>query len=85
MLTTVFFQTQLVTREYYTANERRAGENPIYVFQKGNCAASLFPRQNYKVLSPNSFSHIFVRNLYISRIGLPFLLQGNMWTDPGNI
>jgi hypothetical protein len=24
-------------------------------------------------------------NLYISRIGLPILLQGNMWTDPGNI
>jgi hypothetical protein len=24
-------------------------------------------------------------DLYISRIGLPFLLQGNMWTDPGNI
>ncbi len=22
---------------------------------------------------------------YISRIGLPILLQGNMWTDPGNI
>jgi hypothetical protein len=26
-----------------------------------------------------------VRDLYISRIGLPFLQQGNMWTDPGNI
>ncbi len=23
--------------------------------------------------------------LYISRIGLPIMLQGNMWTDPGNI
>jgi hypothetical protein len=26
-----------------------------------------------------------VRDLYISRIGLPILLQGNMWTNPGNI
>jgi hypothetical protein len=25
--------------------------------QKGNCAASLFPKQNYKVLSPNSYTH----------------------------
>jgi hypothetical protein len=24
-----------------------------------------------------------VRDFYISRIGLPILLQGNMWTDPG--
>jgi hypothetical protein len=26
-----------------------------------------------------------VRDLYISRIGLPILLQENMWTVPGNI
>ncbi len=26
-----------------------------------------------------------VSDLYISRIGLPILLQENMWTDPGNI
>jgi hypothetical protein len=44
----------------------------------------LFPRQNYNVLSPSSYTHISVRVLYISRIGLPILLQGNMWTDPGN-
>jgi hypothetical protein len=30
-------------------------------------------------------THISVRDLYISRIGLPILLQENMWTDPGNI
>jgi hypothetical protein len=45
----------------------------------------LFPKQNYNVLSPSSYTHIPVRDLYISRIGLPILLQGNMWTDPGNI
>ncbi len=26
-----------------------------------------------------------MRDLFISRIGLPILLQGNMWTDPENI
>jgi hypothetical protein len=26
-----------------------------------------------------------VRDLHISRTGLPILLQENMWTDPGNI
>jgi hypothetical protein len=30
-------------------------------------------------------THISVRDLYNSRMGLPFLLQENMWTDPGNI
>ena len=49
---------------------------PIYVFQKWNCAASLFPKQNYNVLSPNPHTHM---------IGLSILLQPNMWTDPGNI
>jgi hypothetical protein len=45
----------------------------------------LFPKQNYNVQSPSSYTHISVRDLYISRIGMPILLQGNMWTDPGNI
>jgi hypothetical protein len=26
-----------------------------------------------------------VRDLYVFRIGLPILLQENMWPDPGNI
>ncbi len=53
--------------------------------QNWNCAASLFPKQNYNVLSPNSYTHISVRDLYTSRIGLTILLQPNIWTDPGNI
>ncbi len=44
----------------------------------------LFPKQIYNVLSLNFYTHISVRDLYISRIGLPILLPGNMWTDPGN-
>jgi hypothetical protein len=38
----------------------------------------LFPKQNYNVLSPSFYTHISVSGLYISRIGLPILLQGNM-------
>ncbi len=46
----------------------------------------LFLKQNYNILSlPVSYTHISVRDLYNSRIGLPILLQGNMWTDLDNI
>ncbi len=48
------------------------------------CAVFLYPKQNYIVLSPNSYTHISVRDLYIPRIGLSILLQPNMWIDPGN-
>ncbi len=58
---------------------------PFMYSQKRNCAASLFPKQIYNVLFPNSYTHISVRDLCISRIGLSFLVQPNMWTDPGNI
>jgi hypothetical protein len=54
----------------------------IYVFPERKL---LFRKQNYNVLSPSSYTHISVRDLYISRIGLPILLQENMLTDPGNI
>ncbi len=54
---------------------------PIYGFPE---LKLLFPKQNYNVLSPSSYAHIAVRDLYISRISLPILLQGNMWTIPGN-
>ncbi len=36
-------------------------------------------------LSPNFHIHLFLSDLYIPRIGLPILLQGNMWTDTGNV
>jgi hypothetical protein len=58
---------------------------PFMYSQNWNCAASLFPKQNYNVLSPNSYTHILytlsVRDLYISRISLSILLQPNMWTN----
>ncbi len=37
------------------------------------------------ILSPNFHIHVSVSDFYIPTIGLPFLLQENMWTDPGNI
>jgi hypothetical protein len=55
---------------------------PISVFPEMKL---LFPKQNYNVLSPSSYTHISVKDLYISRIGLPILLQENMWTNPENI
>ncbi len=45
----------------------------------------LFPKQNYNSLSPSSYTHIPVIDIYISRIGLPMLVQENMWTDHENI
>jgi hypothetical protein len=50
-----------------------------------NETVTVFPKQNFNVLSPNSYTHISVRDLYISRIGLPILLKENMWSDPGKI
>ncbi len=36
-------------------------------------------------LSPNFYMHVYVSDLFILTIGLPILLQGKKWTDPGNI
>jgi hypothetical protein len=70
----------------YTANEGPMRIQfkclvPIDVFPE---IKLLFPKQNYNVQSPSSYTHISVRDLYISRIGLPIPLQENMWTDLGN-
>ncbi len=72
---------------YCTANEEPVRiQNkclvPIYVFPEMKL---LYPKQNYNDLYPSSYTHISMKDLYISRIGLPILLQENMWTDPGNI
>jgi hypothetical protein len=44
-----------------------------------------FPEKELRGLSPNFHIHASVSDLYIPMIGLPILLQENMWTDPGNI
>ncbi len=38
-----------------------------------------------RALSPNFYIHVSVSDVYITTIGLPILLQENMWTDPGKI
>ncbi len=37
--------------------------------------------QNRIIMSPNSYTHMSVRDLYISRISPSILLQPNMWTN----
>jgi hypothetical protein len=36
-------------------------------------------------LCPDFYIHVSMSDLYIPTIGLPILLQENMWTDPANI
>jgi hypothetical protein len=46
----------------------------------------IFPENKLRGLSPNFHIHVSVSFFYkIPSIGLPILLQENMWTDPGNI
>jgi hypothetical protein len=44
--------------------------------------ATNIPRNEFRSLSPNIHIHVSVSNLYIPTIGLPILLQENMWADP---
>ncbi len=60
----------------YTANEWQVRIHykslvPIYVFPEMKL---LLPKHNYNVPSPSSYTHVSVRYLYISRIGLHILL-----------
>jgi hypothetical protein len=67
-------------QETILKNGRQYRSHPVYPEMK-----LLFPKQNYNVLSPSSYTRISVRDLDISRIGLLILLQKKMWTDPGKI
>jgi hypothetical protein len=60
---------------------------PIYVFpEMKHGAASLFPNRIIMFSLPiPTYTHIYVRNLYIYRIGQSMLLQKNMCTNSGNI
>ncbi len=44
----------------------------------------IFPEKELRGLSPNFHIHVSVSDLYIPTIGLPILLQENIWTDHGN-
>jgi hypothetical protein len=50
-----------------------------------NKSKQIFPEKELRGLSPNVHIHVSVSGLYIPTIGLPILLQENMWTNLGNI
>jgi hypothetical protein len=52
----------------------------IYVFPETKLGTSLFPKQNYNILSPNFHIHESVSDLYSQDWRQP-----NRQTDPGNI
>jgi hypothetical protein len=45
----------------------------------------IFPEEELRGLSPNSYIYKSVIDSYIPAISLPILLQENRWTDPGYI
>jgi hypothetical protein len=59
---------------------------PIYVFPEMKLCSLLISKTELEY-SVSQFLHSYIceRFMNISRVGLPILLQGNMWTDPGNI
>ncbi len=61
--------------------------SPYYTLQRKNAENSkqMFPEMKLRCLGPNSYIHVFVRDLFIPTIGLPILLQENRWTDRWNI
>jgi hypothetical protein len=59
----------------------------LLTLQRTNAENSkqIFPEKELCGHSPNFHIHESVSDLNILMIDLPILLQGNMWTDPGNI
>jgi hypothetical protein len=67
----------------YTANEGPVRIQykclvPVYVFPEMNL---LFPKQNYTVLSPSSYTHISARDLYIFQDRSAYSAAGK-YVDP---
>ncbi len=68
--------------------ERQLWETPSgFALQRHNTENSkhIFPGKELRGLSPSFHIHMSPSDLYIPTIGLPFLLQENMWTDPVGI
>jgi hypothetical protein len=83
----VEYQTgwQVVSRidEQSDCKEDRGPDTAKTLFRKFE---TNIPRKGTaRPLSPNSFVHVFVSDLYIPTFGLPILLHENRWTDRGNI
>ncbi len=56
----------------------------VHTLQRNNTENSkqIFPEKELHGHSPNFRIHVSLNDLCIPTIGLPILLQGNMWTDP---
>jgi hypothetical protein len=59
----------------------------LFSMQRHNAKNSkqIFPEKELRGLSPYFYIHVSLSYLYIPAIGLPILLQENVWIDPGNI
>ena len=54
----------------------------MFTLQRKSHSIYVFPEKELRSVSP---IHVSVSDLYIPTIGLPILLQENMWTDPEKI
>ncbi len=80
--------TVLVRQSAFWQNARTYHrEMPWTSLQRYNTESSkqIFPEKELRGLIINFHIHVSVSDLYILTIGLPILLQENMWIDPGNI
>jgi hypothetical protein len=66
---------------------RKGKQQCMYTAKRHNAenVKQIFPEKELCGLSPNFHINVSVSDLFIPMIGLPILLQENMWTDPGNI
>ncbi len=63
---------------------RRLGNLTTLQRHDTEISKQIFPEKELRRLSHNFNIYVSVKDLYIATIGLPILLQENMWTDPGN-
>jgi hypothetical protein len=70
-------QIRTLEREHFLEGDVRC------TLQRHNTENSkqIFPEKELRGVSPNFHIHVSVSDSYIPRIGLPILLQENMWTD----
>ncbi len=61
------------------------GEGPALQRHNTEHSKQIFPENELRGHSPNSYIHVSVSDLYIPTIGVPILLQENKWTDRGNM
>jgi hypothetical protein len=74
-----FLRNKIVNLLYCTT----ANNNTLQRHNTEN-SKQIFPEKELFGLSLNFHIHVSVSDIYITTIGLPVLLQENMWTDPGN-